>query len=179
MPGVSIQTVNCNRMNESAFLQKIIAKSGELGINPLLLLAGIEGIYSFRNVPLNEINFSFLDSLILTILALRIGDGFHVLAEQNLSAENYELKLAAINELTEMSESDIAASNDVVLQSFYKMLDGKSPVRRLHIKALEAAAIEISRFQLQWNRSPVSEVMLTICKQHLAADLDLGTIFSQ
>ncbi len=37
-------------MNEQLFLQTIHAKSKELGINSLLLLSGIEGLYTFRDV---------------------------------------------------------------------------------------------------------------------------------
>lgn len=71
-------------MNEQLFLQTVNNKAKEFGISPLLLLSGVEGIYSFRDVKINAINYQFLDSLILTIFALRIGDGFHNIAEENL-----------------------------------------------------------------------------------------------
>jgi hypothetical protein len=45
-------------------------------------------VYTFRDVELNGINYEFLDSLILTIFALRIGDTFHSLAEENLASRN-------------------------------------------------------------------------------------------
>ena len=65
-------------MNEQLFLHNINAKARQLNINPLLLLSGIEGLYTFKDVRLNAINYEFLDSLILTIFALRIGDQFHI-----------------------------------------------------------------------------------------------------
>ena len=71
-------------MNEQLFLYNIHSKARQLNINPLLLLSGVEGLYTFKDVQLNAINYEFLDSLILTIFALRIGDQFHTLAQENL-----------------------------------------------------------------------------------------------
>lgn len=74
-------------MTEQVFLQQVYTKARELQVNPLLLMSGLEGLYMFKDVPLNQINYDFLDSLILTILALRIGDGFHNLAEKTWKAK--------------------------------------------------------------------------------------------
>ena len=95
-------------MNEAQFYQSIHDKSRELNLNPLLLLAGIEGLYTFRDVPLNTINYDFLDSLILTILALRIGDKFHELAQDNLSSPNPGVRSAALTELLELDSHEPA-----------------------------------------------------------------------
>ena len=46
-------------------------------MNPLLLLSGVESLYSFKDVQMNALNFELLDGLILTIFALRVGDQFH------------------------------------------------------------------------------------------------------
>lgn len=47
-------------MDEQLFIQTINTKAKELGINPLLLISGIEGLYSFRDVELNAINYHAL-----------------------------------------------------------------------------------------------------------------------
>src|SRR5215208_618413 len=135
-------------MNEQLFYRTINEKSKELNINPLLLLSGIEGLYTFRGVQLNAINYDFLDSLILTIFALRIGDQFHTIAEEDLSSSSYTVRRAAHAELTEMTKDDIDRSNNRYLQSFAQILNGKSPVRKYHEKALEVAAVEIKKLQL-------------------------------
>src|SRR5829696_8933868 len=114
-------------MNEQLFLYNINTKAKQLNINPLLLLSGIEGLYTFKDVRLNAINYEFLDSLILTIFALRIGDQFHTLAEENLSSTNQTVRISAISELSEMSPDDIGRSGNPYLQSFARILGGKSP----------------------------------------------------
>jgi hypothetical protein len=131
-------------MNEHHFLEAIQAKATELGINPLLLLSGIEGVYTFRDVELNGINYEFLDSLILTIFALRIGDTFHSLAEENLASGNESVRRAAHFELQPLSDADIQQSSNSYLQSFAKLLNGKSVVRNYHQKALEARHLRSS-----------------------------------
>src|SRR5215213_2489511 len=105
-------------MNEQLFLYNIHAKARQLNINPLLLLSGIEGLYTFKDVKLNAINYEFLDSLILTIFALRIGDQFHTLAQENLLSSNESVKQTARSELKEMNADAIAKSSNPYLQSF-------------------------------------------------------------
>ena len=126
-------------MNEQLFIQAVTEKSREFNLNPLLLLSGIEGLYTFKDVQLGGVNYELLDSLILTIFALRIGDQFHTLAQEKLSSNNTAVQLAAINELSEISEAEIESSESPFLQSFARLLQGKSPVRKYHIKALEVA----------------------------------------
>ena len=89
-------------MDQEIFFKTVSEKSKQLNINPLLLLSGIEGLYTFKDVQLNAINYDLLDSLILTIFALRIGDQFHGLAEENLASKNTNVQIAAINELAEL-----------------------------------------------------------------------------
>lgn len=163
-------------MNEQAFFQKIYEKAKELNINPLLLLSGIEGLYTFKEVQLNAINYEFLDSLILTIFALRIGDQFHTLAEENLSSADASVKQAAELELAEMREEAIAQSTNAYLQSFAGILNGRSTIRKYHEKALEVAALEIKKAQFQFNSDSISSIVLAICKTE--EDLNLGAFFN-
>src|SRR5689334_12159073 len=109
-------------MNEELFYQTIHAKAHELNMNPLLILSGIEGLYTFKDVQLNAINYDMLDSLILTIFALRIGDQFHNIAEENLHSKIAAVRENAIMELKEMSGADIEQSQNAYLQSFVSML---------------------------------------------------------
>ena len=164
-------------MNEEAFYHTINEKSRELNLNPLLILSGIEGLYTFRDVQLNAINYDFLDSLILTIFALRIGDQFHNLAEENLASKSDAVRLAAARELTPLSMEDITASQNTYLQSFAQMLQGKSPVRRYHEKALEVAALEIRKAQLMFSNNSIGIIMLAICKDDEGDSLGLGSLF--
>ena len=92
-------------MNEQQFYQAVTERSQELNVNPLLLLSGIEGLYTFKDVKLNAINYDLLDSLILTIFALRIGDQFHILAEDNLASESKTVRMAASEELKELNKT--------------------------------------------------------------------------
>ncbi|MCW3072963.1 MAG: hypothetical protein JWP69_32 [Flaviaesturariibacter sp.] len=165
-------------MNEQDFLQVINDKANKLGINPFLLLSGIEGLYTFRDVPLNTINYDFLDSLILSIFALRIGDQFHTIAQENLISENDHIRDAAAYELQLMSDTEIAASGNPYLESFARILAGKSPLRRYHSKALEAAALEINATQLKFKSESISSLVLGICKSELSDSLDLGALFA-
>lgn len=165
-------------MNEQFFYNTITQKSKELNINPLLLLSGIEGLYTFKDVQLNAINYEFLDSLILTIFALRIGDQFHSLAEENLASPNPDVRMAAGNELSELSDNAIAASSNPYLQSFARVLNGKGTIRKYHEKALEVAAVEIKKTQLLFQSNSISTIMLTICKTELKESLDLSNIFN-
>src|SRR5437763_15527057 len=109
-------------MDEQLFIHSVNAKAREFGINPLLFLSGIEGLYTFRNVQLNKINYDFLDSLILTIFTLRIGDQFHTIAEENLLSSNTALRTAAGKELTELNYEEIKNSSNPYLQSFASVL---------------------------------------------------------
>src|SRR5687767_4322404 len=103
-------------MNEAQFIQTVNAKARLWGVNPLLLFSGLEGLHTFKDVPLNSINYDFLDSLILTIFALRIGDRFHSLAEENLTHGSAEVRHAAATELSEMNPMEIAASTNTYFQ---------------------------------------------------------------
>ncbi|HEU4472452.1 MAG TPA: hypothetical protein VFR58_15270 [Flavisolibacter sp.] len=165
-------------MNEERFYQSINDTSRQLNMNPLLLLSGIEGLYTFKDVQLNAINYEFLDSLILTIFALRIGDQFHALAEDSLTNSNPATRAAAIAELSEMSQDEISNSHNPYLQSFAQVMNGKSPVRKYHEKALEVAALEIKRAQLLFENDSISLIMLTICQNDTANDLGLASLFS-
>lgn len=164
-------------MNEQQFYQAIQLKAKELNINPLLLISGIEGLYSFRDVPVNTINYEFLDCLILTIFALRIGDQFHTLAEQNLSSTSNETKVAALFELSALTDEDIRTSSNVFLQSFAQVLNGKSTIRRYHEKALEVAALEIRRAQEGFGEKHIGTIILGICKNELNGTIDLSAFF--
>lgn len=164
-------------MNEQLFLQTIANKAKELHLNPVLLLSGIEGLYTFKDVPLNTINYEFLDSLILTIFALRIGDQFHKLAEENCAHPNQKVQQNAIEELTEMSAGAIEQSNNPYLQSFAKILNGKSVIRKYHLKALEAAALEIKNVQQRYQSNSISTVILAVCKTELADRVNLASLF--
>jgi hypothetical protein len=155
-------------MTEQDFLQTIYKKSLELNMNPLLLLSGVESIYSFRDVKMNSLNFELLDGLILTIFALRIGDQFHSLAEENLKSRSDAVRMAAAKELTEMDPEEIAASPDTYLHSFAKTLNGKSPVRYYHVKALEVAAIEIKKEQEKFQSDSIGNIMLALMKTQLS-----------
>jgi hypothetical protein len=165
-------------MNEQLFYKAINEKSQQLNLNPLLILSGIEGLYTFKDVQLNAINYEFLDSLILTIFALRIGDQFHTIAQENLASGNTNTKLAAINELTEMSAEDISASQNPYLQSFAQVLGGKSPVRKYHEKALDVAALEIKKAQVIFGNESIGIITLAICKDDPNDDLGLSAFFS-
>ena len=164
-------------MTEQLFYQAVNDKAHELNMNPLLILSGIEGLYTFRDVQINAINYDFLDSLILTIFALRIGDQFHTIAEENLSSYNPVLRNSAAYELTEMSQTEIALSKNSYLQSFAHMLNGKSPIRKYHEKALEVAAIEIKKSQLIFSNDSIGIIMLAICKGDENNSFGLSSLF--
>lgn len=164
-------------MNEALFIQAVNERSKEVNMNPLLLLSGIEGLYTFKDVQLNAINYEFLDSLILSIFALRVGDQFHSIAEENLSSQQPGLKLSAQYELSEMSADDISRSDNPYLQSFARILAGKSPVRKYHEKALEVAALEIKKAQLIFGNESISIIILSICKNDPEDVLGLASLF--
>ncbi len=165
-------------MNEQAFLETIHNKAIEIKMNPLLLLSGIEGLYSFKDVKMNEMSYGLLDSLILTIFALRIGDQFHTIAEENLGSASHTVKSSAEKELSEMNEEAIAASSNMYLQSFSKMLQGKTPVRNYHVKALEVAALEIGKEQERYQSKSIGNIMIVVCKKHLQEELNLDVLFN-
>ena len=164
-------------MDEQLFIQTINNKAEELNINPLLLMSGIESLYTFKNVQLNAINFEFLDSLILTIFALRIGDQFHAIAEQNLASTDVALKQSATNELKELNEEEINASSNQFLKSFVSLINGKSVIRKYHEKALDVAAIEIGRTQGRFGESSIGNIILLICKNELNQTINLAALF--
>jgi hypothetical protein len=165
-------------MNEQLFLHNINAKARQLNINPLLLLSGIEGLYTFKDVRLNAINYEFLESLILTIFALRIGDQFHTLAQENLLSSNEKVKQAASRELVELNAEAIAESSNPYLQSFAAILAGKSTIRKYHEKALEVAAFEIKKTQLNFNSDSISTIVLALCQTELKDNLYQSNVFN-
>ena len=165
-------------MNEQLFYQTVNQRSRELNLNPLLVLSGIEGLYTFRDVKINAINYDFLDSLILTIFALRIGDQFHNMAEENLNSTNARARDAAMLELKELNRSDIENSANPYLQSFAHLLNGKSPVRKYHEKALEVAALEIKKAQTIFGNDSIGIIMLAICKDDENNHLGLASMFA-
>jgi len=164
-------------MNEQQFYKAITERSQELNVNPLLLLSGIEGLYTFRDVKLNAINYDLLDSLILTIFALRIGDQFHSIAEENLASESKTVRMAASEELRELNRLEIEQSQNAYLQSFVSVLGGKSPVRKYHEKALEVAAYEIKKAQLIFGTDSIGIVILAICKDDPGDRLGVASFF--
>lgn len=164
-------------MNEQLFYQAVSERSKELDLNPLLLLSGVEGLYTFKDVQLNFINFDLLDSLILTIFALRIGDQFHSIAEDNLTSESKTVRMAATAELKEMNSQEIADSKNAYLQSFASILNGKSPIRKYHLKALEVAAYEIKKTQIIFENNSIGSIMLTICKNDPHDRLGMADLF--
>lgn len=159
-------------------MQVVNAKARQLGMSPLLLLSGIEGLYTFKDVQINKINYQFLDNLILTIFALRIGDSFHALAEENLSNPSQKVRTAASQELTEMSADDIARSNNPYLQSFANLIDGKSTIRNYHQKALEVAAMEVQQTQAHFGEESIGAIMLHVYKHELSESLSQAGVFS-
>lgn len=165
-------------MNEQLFYQAVSKKSKELNINPLLLLSGIEGLFTFRDVQLNLSNFQFLDSLILTIFALRIGDQFHTIAEQNLLSKDNLVRTSANAELAVLSTETIINSQNTYLQSFAQILNGKSPVRKYHEKALEVAALEIKKAQLIFGNESIGTIIIAICKEDTENSLGLNLLFN-
>lgn len=164
-------------MNEQLFYQAISERSKELDLNPLLLLSGIEGLYTFKDVQLNAINYDLLDSLILTIFALRIGDQFHNLAEDNLTSQSKTVRMAASAELKEINSQEIADSKNAYLQSFASVLNGKTPIRKYHIKALEVAAYEIKKTQIIFGNDSIGDIMLAICKNDPDDRLGMASLF--
>lgn len=176
-----MQTTDCKFyfMSEQEFLAIVKHKAAETGLNPLLFISGIEGLYSFRNVPAHELNFGMLDSLILTIFALRIGDSFDELSRQNLEAKNLQTRMAAERELELLSEEDVAQINDPFLTSFAQVLQHKLPVRRYHRKALEVAAIEIKKAQLHFANNSIGAIVFALCQSELKGHLHLAAIFSR
>jgi hypothetical protein len=165
-------------MDEKAFLQVLSDKAQILHINPFLLLSGLEGLYTFRDVPINTINLEFLDSLVLTLFTLRIGDQFHALAEEQLSHERPQVQAAAQRELEVIPDAELAQSTDAYLQSFATVMSGKTPIRRYHIKALEAAAHEIHQVHVRYGNSSIGAIMIEVCKNELSDVLPLGSLFT-
>jgi len=165
-------------MNEQLFLHNIQTKAKELNINPLLLLSGIEGLYTFKDVQLNAINYDLLDSLILTIFALRIGDQFHTMAQENLLSSNEDVQQAASHELQVLNAEAIESSSNPYLQSFAGLLNGRSIIRKYHERALEVAAFEIKKTQLNYQSDSISTIMLALCKTDLKDSLDLTNLFN-
>jgi hypothetical protein len=164
-------------MNEQLFYRAITERSKELNVNPLLLLSGIEGLYTFKDVKLNAINYDFLDSLILTIFALRIGDQFHSIAEDNLASESKTVRMAASEELKELNKNDIELSQNKYLQSFASVLNGKSCIRKYHEKALEVAAYEIKKTQMIFGNESIGIIILAICKGDPGDRLGVASFF--
>ena len=165
-------------MNEQQFYIAVNSKARELNMSPLLLISGIEGLYSFREVALNSINFPFLDNLILSILALRIGDSFHSIAEENLKSANDEVRYAANVELRELSHEEIQQSANAYLQSFARVLAGKSAIRKYHEKALDVAALEVRKAQEQFKNASIGSIVLDICND-MKGNVDFSFLFNK
>lgn len=166
-------------MNEHLFYEAIKEKAAELGISPLLIMSGVEGLYTFRNIEMNELNYEFLDNLILTILALRIGDSFHTIAEQNLSSSNNDVMQAAALELRPLNQNEIDHSANPYLQSFANIVAENSVIRGYHVKALEAAAREVQLAQERFGNNSIGAIIMSICNNGLGDKLDLASLFSQ
>jgi hypothetical protein len=134
-------------------------------------------LYTFRDVKINAINYDFLDSLILTIFALRIGDQFHSIAEENMASESKTVRMAASEELKELNTNEIAHSKNQYLQSFASVLNNKSPIRKYHEKALEVAAYEIEKAQKIFGNESIGIIILAICKDDPGDRLGVQSFF--
>ncbi|RYY66082.1 MAG: hypothetical protein EOO12_05210 [Chitinophagaceae bacterium] len=165
-------------MDEQAFLQRLSEKADKLHINPFLLLSGLEGLYTFREVPLNALNMDYLDSLVLTLFALRIGDQFHALAEAELQGGTEAAQAAALRELEPIPGEELETTSNEYLRSFAGILQGSTPMRRYHVKALEAAALEVSAVQQRYGSPSIGSIMINVCKTELGDVLPLGSLFS-
>ena len=166
-------------MDEHEFLKAVQVQAQASGINPLLLMSGIEGLYTFREVPANALNFELLDNLILTIFALRVGDSFDEIARQNLQSSSLQARVVAEWELAEMDPEEINGSGDAFLQSFAQMLGGKIPVRHYHRKALEVAAVEIRKAQVHFENNSIGAITFALCQGSLKDSLHLAGLFSR
>lgn len=152
-------------MNEQQFYNAVNEKARALNMSPLVLISGIEGLYSFKDVQIDNINYRFLDNLILTILALRIGDSFHAIAEENLKSSSQKLRDSAHLELKELSYEEIKRSSNMYLQSFANVLAGKSMIRKYHEKALDVAAYEVQKVQDRFQNPSIGAIVLDICHE--------------
>jgi hypothetical protein len=166
-------------MNEQEFYKTLNEKGKKTGINPILLLSGIEGLYSFRNVPLNNINYDLLDSLIMTIFTLRIGDHFHALAQQKLSSSSAAERRAAKQELEIIPPHEIALSSNPYLKAFVEVLNGKGTIRYYHLKALEVAALEVKNVQTNFAVNNVGTLIMEVCENELKNTVQLSALFDQ
>ena len=165
-------------MKEHQFYQAVNIKAREMNMSPLLLISGIEGLYSFKDVQMDDVNYRFLDNLILTILALRIGDSFHAIAEKNLNSSNTEVRKAAGFELKELSNEEISHSANIYLQSFANVLAGKSTIRKYHEKALEVAALEVQKAQQHFKNASIGSIILDICYD-MKGNTDFSFLFNK
>lgn len=152
-------------MDQDNFMKSVQFHSIQWGINPILLLSGIEGLYTFKDVQLDAINNALLDSLILTIFSLRIGDQFHKIAEKNSESSQASVREAARNELRELDSQEIQNSSNAYLQSFAQILEGKQPIYNYHIKALEVAAQEIQQMHEKFSDNSIGMIVLELCKR--------------
>jgi hypothetical protein len=164
-------------MDQQLFLQHLNDRARQLQINPFLLLSGLEALYTFRDVPMNSLNHEFLDSLILTLFTLRIGDQFHALAEEQVLNGTDTTRVMASHELAPIPDVELEASTNEYLRSFASVLEGKTPIRRYHEKALEVAAREVTAVQLRYNNAPIGSILIDICKNELGDVLPLGSLF--
>lgn len=165
-------------MDEQTFYAAVKDKAVHYNLNPLLLLSGIEGLYSFKDVALDVVNYPFLDNLILTIFALRVGESFHTIAENNLQSLQPLTRSAAALELFELSPEYVQASSNAYLQSFAQVLNGKTVIRKYHEKALEVAAMEIRNAQQRFENYSIGSIIFNICMQP-EEGLDLSFLFSK
>ena len=164
-------------MKPEVFYDSIQGAAQKAGINPVLLLSGIEGLYTFRNIPMNQINYNLLDSLILTIFTLRIGDQFHHTAEQQSQSANKTIRQQAREELRVLSQPEIEETGSTLLQSFAQLTGGKTAVYKYHIKALDAATQEIKNTLRHTGATSIGTIVLGICGDKTYG-LDLGLVFN-
>lgn len=160
-------------------MQAVQSQATASGINPLLLMSGIEGLYAFREVPANVLNFDLLDNLILTIFALRIGDTFDEIARKNLESPNLKVRVVAEWELEVLHPEEIQGSGDAFLQSFVQALGNTTPVRRYHRKALEVAALEVRKAQVHFENNSIGAITFALCQGELKDSLHLAALFGR
>ena len=73
---------------------------------------------------------------------------------------------------------EITESSNPYLQSFATIIDGKSPIRKYHEKALEVAAVEIRKAQMNFSNNSIGTIMLYICKTDEDNKLGLASLFN-
>ena len=129
-------------------------------------------------MEISSLNYGLLDSLILTIFALRIGDKFHALAEENLNSQQSEIREAAELELVVLSPQKMESSANQYLRSFAGLVEGKADICAYHLKALEVAALEIKKAQVLFDNVSIGAIVFQICQSEVGGSLNLAAVFS-